>query len=655
MAEDVRVASVYAETGFKIDSKSWKTLTQFENRIASLKKKLEDLNKGDKTTERIKNEKEKRSRTKKEFDREAYLNKKHTYAIIEDNKRAEKSRLSTLAESERKIKKRRHEEALAARVGLKDRLKQQKDELKDKASAAKVVAKDRLKQEESRRKEEVKKEVQLVRDKAQMAKKTSLARLKEHRESIKAQGRGDNKHERSLKEKEKNHRKYLKNKYKGAVKTEEAILNKQQMLEHRMRRSGTKVEGVREANKRFSELASKFRGGKISAGQFNRELKDLNLTLGNQAKKTKGLMSNYNLLRRSVVNLSASYGALSAVAGVTQAGKGFEGAGTMMGVVFGKGRAEEMKFLTDESQRLGVNLLDSVKGYAKVSFAARKAGATLQETRDIYSSFSEAAVVMGTSQDDLAGIFKAIMQSYSKSTVQAEEIKGQMAERLPGAWQFAAEAMGMTTEVFERKVTARLIKAKDLMPAMAAGIRKAVAGELPQALTHLERSEQRLINTFDQFKRVLFEAGLGDSLREIYDALGFVMENSKGIARVFGTVLKPAIDTIIRPFKLLFAVIHDIVFLMGKATEKLGVKGGLGGLLEYLPQKVALDRGLKFLNEPVSGSLSNLSSLPKAATALGTNAPTQFLLDLTDKAKELLDIKDDAMNQNMTTDASIGG
>ena len=48
------------------------------------------------------------------------------------------------------------------------------------------------------------------------------------------------------------------------------------------------------------------------------------------------------------------------------------------------------------------------------------------------------------------GAFKALEQMLSKGKVSAEELRGQLGERIPGAFQIAARAMGMTTSELDK-------------------------------------------------------------------------------------------------------------------------------------------------------------------------------------------------------------
>ena len=68
-----------------------------------------------------------------------------------------------------------------------------------------------------------------------------------------------------------------------------------------------------------------------------------------------------------------------------------------------------------------------------------------ENTRKIFVSLSEAGTALGLSNEDLNGSLYAISQMMSKGKVQAEELRGQLGERLPGAFNMAAEALGVTT------------------------------------------------------------------------------------------------------------------------------------------------------------------------------------------------------------------
>lgn len=89
-----------------------------------------------------------------------------------------------------------------------------------------------------------------------------------------------------------------------------------------------------------------------------------------------------------------------------------------------------------------VGLRETVSGYAQVSVAARANGLTVQQTEAIYRGVISASVAFGKSQEDLDAIVRATVQVLSKGKVSAEEMGGQIGERLPGAVAKFAQATG---------------------------------------------------------------------------------------------------------------------------------------------------------------------------------------------------------------------
>ena len=85
------------------------------------------------------------------------------------------------------------------------------------------------------------------------------------------------------------------------------------------------------------------------------------------------------------------------------------------------------------SEDYATSLKETISGYAQVSVAARANGLSLKETETIYRGVVAAGVAFGKSQEDINAIVRATVQVLSKGKVSAEEMGGQIGERLPGA------------------------------------------------------------------------------------------------------------------------------------------------------------------------------------------------------------------------------
>ena len=82
---------------------------------------------------------------------------------------------------------------------------------------------------------------------------------------------------------------------------------------------------------------------------------------------------------------------------------------------------------------------------------------------------------MGLSADDTRGALRALEQIVSKGTVSAEELRGQLGERLPGAFQIASRAMGVTTQELGEMLQRGEVLVEDLLPKLAKELRSSVA------------------------------------------------------------------------------------------------------------------------------------------------------------------------------------
>lgn len=82
-----------------------------------------------------------------------------------------------------------------------------------------------------------------------------------------------------------------------------------------------------------------------------------------------------------------------------------------------KEAASEFKFLEETSARLGQVTTEIAKPFVNFSVSARATGVSADQTREIYTQMAEASRGLNLSADDTAGVFRALSQMFSKSTV----------------------------------------------------------------------------------------------------------------------------------------------------------------------------------------------------------------------------------------------
>lgn len=168
---------------------------------------------------------------------------------------------------------------------------------------------------------------------------------------------------------------------------------------------------------------------------------------------------------------------------------------------FASGSAEmgnkNFEFIRQTAQKLGLDLRGAVEGYKTFASAANLAGQSSQETNRQFAAVAKAAQVMGLSAEDTKGAFLALGQMMSKGNVQAEELRGQLGERLVGAFGIAAKAMGVTTGELNKMLQKGQVLAADFLPKFATELENTF-GKGNDQVTTLAASQNRFNSSIDQ-------------------------------------------------------------------------------------------------------------------------------------------------------------
>lgn len=137
--------------------------------------------------------------------------------------------------------------------------------------------------------------------------------------------------------------------------------------------------------------------------------------------------------------------------------------------------AENLQFINNVSDNLAVSLQASKDGFKQLAGSLRGTPLEGQATRDIFQGIATAGGAMRLSADQIQGAYLAVGQIASKGKVQAEELRGQLGERLPGAFNIAAKAMGVTQAELDKLLQTGKVTAEDFLPKFAAQLQKTFA------------------------------------------------------------------------------------------------------------------------------------------------------------------------------------
>lgn len=245
--------------------------------------------------------------------------------------------------------------------------------------------------------------------------------------------------------------------------------------------------------------------------------------------------------------------------------------------------ARDMEFARELAQRLGLELISTSLAWGKFSASARGTALEGERAREIFTAISEAAAVMGLSTAETEGALLAVTQMMSKGTVSAEELRGQLGERLPGAFNLAAKAMGVTTAELGKMLESGELLAADFLPRFAKELRASFADSLPQAEKSIRAQLVRIENAFTDFKLRLANSGVLDAVaRQVDLLLNKLAEAAEDgsleeFANSLGTLLGQVIDTLGTAVRLT-ADLAEALSNLGVAAESVATGGGVVAL-----------------------------------------------------------------------------
>ena len=149
-----------------------------------------------------------------------------------------------------------------------------------------------------------------------------------------------------------------------------------------------------------------------------------------------------------------------------------------------KEAAAEIEYLRSVTNKLGVSFSALAPMYGRLAASTKDTNLQGKATREIFESIAQASVVMGLSADETEGALRAVVQMISKGQIQAEELRGQLGERLPRAFQLFAESMGVTTAELSKLLEAGKV-APEQLERFAATLKTALGGSVEEASQRL--------------------------------------------------------------------------------------------------------------------------------------------------------------------------
>ena len=317
-----------------------------------------------------------------------------------------------------------------------------------------------------------------------------------------------------------------------AVQREGLMLSsvRQQALETARARKSATQAAIDEANASAQATAKKAAEAAVSASvaaakdreaAANKKVKASYDETSDAARRSLDLTQR---IRGQVLSMVAAYVGIPAVVGklnsVVEAYRSLEATQNRLGATFGSQQkvAEEIDFLRRNADRLKISMQELGDGYGKFAVATKDTILQGSETRRIFISLTEAARVNKLTVEQNARVMKALTDIVSKGSIQAEELKQQLGDALPGAMQILAAGMGKTTAEIGKMMEGGLIGIDNLSK-FADALDKRFGGQLAESLKSVTSSMGDFENASFQAKLAFANGGFIEAFQEALDRL----------------------------------------------------------------------------------------------------------------------------------------
>ena len=214
---------------------------------------------------------------------------------------------------------------------------------------------------------------------------------------------------------------------------------------------------------------------------------------------------------------------------------------------FVTGSAQEadaaMNQLFSRSAASGTNVREDIRGFTQLSAASKDTQLEGYTTKQLFEAGQQAGQVFQLDPENQSRVYTSFEQILSKGKVSSEELRQQLGEYLPGAFQIAARSIGVTTAELDKMLERGEVLSSDFLPKFAQQIKAETFSGLAGAANTTQAAMNRLDTQMVAMKKTVGDAFLPAArigLNLTAHALEFASKNMGtliNVAGVFGSVL----------------------------------------------------------------------------------------------------------------------
>lgn len=259
---------------------------------------------------------------------------------------------------------------------------------------------------------------------------------------------------------------------------------------------------------------AQYRQAMADAGRVaNRHLGEIQ----REAEKTARVMGQ---LRTAAAGVFTAQVARSGITALLDTAKAQQALTNSMKASVGSAQlaGDALSFVSQAAKELGLDYQTAAMGFQRLTASATANGIAMKDQQQLFLEVSRAATSMQIAPAQVDRAMTALSQSFSKGRFQAEELRQQLAEAIPGVVpRFQKAVMEMTkgtdlaNKSFDQLLQGGLLDVKTFLPAMTQAFAE-MGASWQDGARSLQAETNRLGNAWRQFKLDLADGPFSDTV-----------------------------------------------------------------------------------------------------------------------------------------------
>ncbi|WP_165358819.1 tape measure protein [Spirosoma sordidisoli] len=279
-------------------------------------------------------------------------------------------------------------------------------------------------------------------------------------------------------------------------------------------------------NKAAAELLARIQANDRALRQLDAQMGIQTRSSSNYGTSLKNVASNALLTAGSLIGITSALDAVQMGLGIIA---DMERVNSALKAV-SKDSADfqqTQKFLLTTANDLGLRYDVLAKSYKGLKAATNNTALEGKATQQIFSGLVRSGAALKLSNEEIEGAIKAVEQMMSKGKVTAEELRGQLAERLPGAMRLLAEATGLSEVELNKMMEKGELLAVNVLPQLADQLDKTYGKDAQNNLASMAGGWNVLTNEVHLFLAALNDDGAID--RTATNITGMIADTLRGM------------------------------------------------------------------------------------------------------------------------------